>query len=67
MKKHRGEKISQDAHAAYESDNKNLPATYYAMSPQRFTELDAMQPMNQTPTELAATQSPTELGTMRWR
>jgi hypothetical protein len=66
MKKNRGEKVSRDPHASYEGDTKSLPI-YYAMTPQKLAELDTIQPMNQIPTELAATQSPTELGTTRWR
>jgi hypothetical protein len=70
LKRARGEKGPR-----YEGDNEGLPPTYLAMaqhthsqsaSGQKLTALDTVQPVfHTTPTELAATQSPTELGPTR--
>jgi len=63
--------------ASYEGDKAGLP-TYltmpsphhhhlYPASEQKVIALETMRSMNHNPTELAATQSPSELGTAHWR
>jgi len=71
-KKDREEKVPP--HAPVEGSHEGLPRYFDmpsreqgAVSPHKPLALDTMQPMHQAPTELAATQSPTELETTRWR
>jgi hypothetical protein len=66
-----GDKAGSPTYFAMTPQNQDAVTSQYTYSQlaggQKVLALDTIQPMNPSPTELAATQSPSELSTAHWR